>query len=242
MTTKQNSIVCWSSCGIISSSRAAASWTLSNTCDHLLESSNFFSFFSFFPLWYSWLTELWFSLISPKDFEIIFQRVRKSTYVTWAIRSVFCTRVNIQQANGSQKQDSLHTNTAATCIYHLKCKSLSLYLVQKSFYSPAPSLVTLPLFLFVPPLFLSLTVMLYEIDWSLSLKVAQLLSDSPLIPHSSILLNIPYKQIFHTNWNVHSVFFYHDRMKGNLLITFCRLCFKCAPNKYTISLLYFYKL
>lgn len=33
---------------------------------------------------------------------------------------------------------------AAPCIYHLKCKSLCLYSVQKSFYSPAHSVVTLP--------------------------------------------------------------------------------------------------
>lgn len=46
--------------------------------------------------------------------------------------------------NGSQKQHSLHTNMAAPCIYHLKCKSLCLYSVQKSFYSPAHSVVTLP--------------------------------------------------------------------------------------------------
>ena len=73
---------------------------------------------------------------------------------------------------------------AASCIYHLKCKSLSLYSVQKSFYSPAHSVVTLPpplslplpLSSLCPPLSLSLSLsyfsfsaagLKYEIDWLL---------------------------------------------------------------------------
>lgn len=71
---------------------------------------------------------------------------------------------------------------AAPCIYHLKCKSLCLYSVQKSFYSPAHSVVTLPpsllrslpLSSLCPPLSLPLSYFSfsdagpkYEIDWLL---------------------------------------------------------------------------
>lgn len=73
-----------------------------------------------------------------------------------------------------------HPNMAATWVYHLGSKRLSLYLVQKSFYSPASSLVTLPAPpLPPPPLSLTVSLLPYEIDWSLfkGLAVARLLSE-----------------------------------------------------------------
>lgn len=85
--------------------------------------------------------------------------------------SALYTWVNKQKVNGSQKQHSLHTNMAALCIYHLKCKSLCLYSVQKSFYSPAHSVVTLPPslsppFLFVSPTFSPSLLLLFLWCWA----------------------------------------------------------------------------
>lgn len=113
----------------------------------------------------------------------------------WDFKGWKCEKINMRNINhrmsvlcdsryaASERRPEArrrHPNMAATWVYHLGSKRLSLYLVQKSFYSPASSLVTLPAPPSPPPR-LSLTVSLlpYEIDWSLfkGLAVARSLSE-----------------------------------------------------------------
>lgn len=81
----------------------------------------------------------------------------------WDFKVWKCEKINMRNINhrmsvlcasryaASERQPEArrrHPNMAATWVYHLGSKRFSLYLVQKSFYSPVSSLVTLP----APPL------------------------------------------------------------------------------------------
>lgn len=156
------------------------------------------------------------------------------------------------------------------CIYHFKCKSLSLYLVQKSFYSHSHSLVTrFPSFAFSPFLTISLSLsLMLEINLKLidyCLRVWQKCSLSWIHllwrclippPHQVPLVHRCAVHISHMNTKVRIAFeglehvfkvFYHDRIKGNFLITFSKLwdinwrhSEQLKYNKSCLKIIFFY--
>lgn len=156
-------------------------------------------------------------------------------------------RANVQQVNRSHKKHSIHINMAAMCIYHFKCKTLSLYLVQKSFYSH--SLVTCsPSFSFSLSLTVSLSLSAagdkFEIDWLFKgLTEVQPLIDSSILqvfntpppPHHHYQVSLMHRCAVRTSYikwiqmcllvlnRKHVLGFYHYRIKGNALITLSRL-------------------
>lgn len=162
--------------------------------------------------------------------------------------SVLFTRVNVQPVNGSQKATQ-PTYKHATCIYHLKCKSLSLYSVQKSFYSPAHSLVTLSRSL-SPMLGINMKL----IDYCLRVWHKPLSDFSSLYmfnpPHVLWLLSCAVDSI-QTNRNapvgfdsLESVFkvCYRDKMKRDFIDNFLQTFWRCSQQyRHNQSfLLYFY--